>query len=466
MHHPGLFATRYLSHGADLSDGGDHVDEVGTPTTTPMVMCACACAGGHGSPGVIAARGTLRRGFSPQEASWRPDAGSAHRWLKSEAGARVAQKEGGENGRKKPWKIILTAEQAIEIYKARPQGESSSATSSFRSNDVAEQYGVNSKTIRDIWNQATWVKATRPYWTDEEEAGYLASQKLHASAAEQSKVQALDAKGALGEQVKRSRGRPKGARDSRPRVKRKASREPETSPRHQLSPPRKQPHPHVASADHQLVAHGAHLHSAAHMGRAHMHYASGAGFDPTTLQHASWQARAHASMPGGMPGRPGYAAAFPAAPGRGCAPRVGVFAVASPLARGHEPSGGRAAGSGASSLSSFPTDDSNGSENTSDNGSGGGRSPEHHEFTVAGGAGAGAGGALRAVGGASGADVAAPSEVALPQWAASSWGGSPMFMRGHFGSGGVGVPGGVLLEQSEWDASYGRMSGPHPPMQN
>ena len=164
---------------------------------------------------MLATRGTLRRGFSPQEARcYRgPDAGSAHRWLKSEGGARVAQKEGGENGRKKPWKIILTAEQAIEIYKARPQGESSSATSSFRSNDVAEQYGVNSKTIRDIWNQATWVKATRPHWTDEEEAGYLASQKLHASAAEESKVQALDAKGALGEQAKRSRGRPKGARD-------------------------------------------------------------------------------------------------------------------------------------------------------------------------------------------------------------------------------------------------------------
>ena len=45
-----------------------------------------------------------------------------------------------------------------------------------RSNEVAEQYGVNSKTIRDIWNRATWVKATRGCWTAEEDEDYNQSQ--------------------------------------------------------------------------------------------------------------------------------------------------------------------------------------------------------------------------------------------------------------------------------------------------
>lgn len=81
------------------------------------------------------------------------------------------------DGRRKPWKIILTALQAVEIYNKRTIGVNSHSTSSCRSNEVAEQYGVNSKTIRDIWNRATWVKATRPAWTEEEEGHYVQSQQ-------------------------------------------------------------------------------------------------------------------------------------------------------------------------------------------------------------------------------------------------------------------------------------------------
>ena len=54
----------------------------------------------------------------------------------------------------------------------------STKMSNSRSREVAEQYGVNSKTIRDIWNRATWVKATRPSWTPEEEEEYLQSRCL------------------------------------------------------------------------------------------------------------------------------------------------------------------------------------------------------------------------------------------------------------------------------------------------
>ena len=38
--------------------------------------------------------------------------------------------------------------------------------------EVASRCGVNSKTIRDIWNRETWVRATRSLWTEEEEEAY------------------------------------------------------------------------------------------------------------------------------------------------------------------------------------------------------------------------------------------------------------------------------------------------------
>mmetsp|Transcript_12480 Transcript_12480/g.24858 ORF Transcript_12480/g.24858 Transcript_12480/m.24858 type:complete len:421 (+) Transcript_12480:848-2110(+) len=93
---------------------------------------------------------------------------------------RLDEKEARDapGGRRKPWKIILTAEQAVQIYEKRPTEGSmtDTTTSSCRSNEVAEQYGVNSKTIRDIWNRATWVKATRGCWTVEEEEEYNQNQ--------------------------------------------------------------------------------------------------------------------------------------------------------------------------------------------------------------------------------------------------------------------------------------------------
>ena len=112
-----------------------------------------------------------------------------------------------QEGPKKTWKIILTAQQAVEIYNKRTIGSNSRDCSerapkisvcgkhtterahswddcsedektTSRSREVAEQYGVNSKTIRDIWNRATWVKATRSSWTPEEEEEYLQSRCL------------------------------------------------------------------------------------------------------------------------------------------------------------------------------------------------------------------------------------------------------------------------------------------------
>eukprot|EP00960_Hanusia_phi_P069665 767139-Hanusia_phi.AAC.5 len=40
---------------------------------------------------------------------------------------------------------------------------------SVESNFVARKYGISSKTVRDIWSRRTWIEATRPLWTAEEQ---------------------------------------------------------------------------------------------------------------------------------------------------------------------------------------------------------------------------------------------------------------------------------------------------------
>jgi hypothetical protein len=114
--------------------------------------------------------------------------------------------------RKRSWKILLTAEIAAKIYAQRPRrGESTGVLlilqslplfcwklfqdficlsplylasptlshpdhlyfpSGPSSLEVASRCGVNSKTIRDIWNRETWVRATRSLWTPEEDEAY------------------------------------------------------------------------------------------------------------------------------------------------------------------------------------------------------------------------------------------------------------------------------------------------------
>ena len=138
-------------------------------------------------------------------------------------GRKFSQNSVGESeAGRKPWKITLTAEQAVEIYKKRSIGANMDSTSSCRSNEVAEQYGVKSKTIRDIWNRATWVKATRSEWNEQEEAMYIASQTNSNSTPLEGDAAQLgtgaDKKGSSAQ--KRTRGRPKGSRGLRPHVKR------------------------------------------------------------------------------------------------------------------------------------------------------------------------------------------------------------------------------------------------------
>lgn len=63
----------------------------------------------------------------------------------------------------------MTFPQALEIYRQRP----TDAAGANKSTEVANEYGVSPKTIRDVWNRKTWVKVTRPLWCPQEVASYL-----------------------------------------------------------------------------------------------------------------------------------------------------------------------------------------------------------------------------------------------------------------------------------------------------
>ena len=60
-------------------------------------------------------------------------------------------------------RIILTAEQAIEIYGLKPVPRTDLLKLPRMrglSLPIAKKYGVSPKTIRDIWNRRTWAFAT------------------------------------------------------------------------------------------------------------------------------------------------------------------------------------------------------------------------------------------------------------------------------------------------------------------
>uniref|UniRef100_A0A7S0MJ20 Uncharacterized protein n=1 Tax=Cryptomonas curvata TaxID=233186 RepID=A0A7S0MJ20_9CRYP len=122
-------------------------------------------------------------------------------------GARFAAKTNGDH------RYVLTAVQAREIFRLKFLAyKSASAPNTIGraiSNSVllAAQYGVTSKTIRDIWNRKKWVHAT---------AGLFDEQPVDGASGDVVHFEYLN------QQHRPSKaGRPKGARDKRPRAKNK-----------------------------------------------------------------------------------------------------------------------------------------------------------------------------------------------------------------------------------------------------
>jgi hypothetical protein len=80
-------------------------------------------------------------------------------------------------GRRKPWKIALTSEQARSIYSQRLLNHDSEYCSLAKA--LAEKYNVSPKTIRDIWRRETWVKATKSLWTRHELEAWVENESEH-----------------------------------------------------------------------------------------------------------------------------------------------------------------------------------------------------------------------------------------------------------------------------------------------
>mmetsp|Transcript_46309 Transcript_46309/g.145291 ORF Transcript_46309/g.145291 Transcript_46309/m.145291 type:complete len:609 (-) Transcript_46309:104-1930(-) len=98
------------------------------------------------------------------------------------------------SGRRKPWKVSLSAEDARDIFRQRPliyqghftrdvsetgaplgpdgsedkDGEAAGGTAEMTGAALSRKYGISAKAVRDIWNRNTWVRATRDLWTKEE----------------------------------------------------------------------------------------------------------------------------------------------------------------------------------------------------------------------------------------------------------------------------------------------------------
>ena len=67
-----------------------------------------------------------------------------------------------QDGPQEHKRIILTESQAVSIYKQKPEicHKEINRRAASRSRLVSVNYGISSKTVRDIWNRKTWLFAT------------------------------------------------------------------------------------------------------------------------------------------------------------------------------------------------------------------------------------------------------------------------------------------------------------------
>eukprot|EP00287_Rhodomonas_sp_CCMP768_P008644 CAMPEP_0196736314 /NCGR_PEP_ID=MMETSP1091-20130531/14418_1 /TAXON_ID=302021 /ORGANISM="Rhodomonas sp., Strain CCMP768" /LENGTH=205 /DNA_ID=CAMNT_0042080025 /DNA_START=10 /DNA_END=623 /DNA_ORIENTATION=+ len=63
-------------------------------------------------------------------------------------------------------KPYLDEDSVLAIFALRPRREQPNAYIPCR--QVAKQYNVSDKTIREIWNCKSWTKLTRPFWSEME----------------------------------------------------------------------------------------------------------------------------------------------------------------------------------------------------------------------------------------------------------------------------------------------------------
>eukprot|EP00960_Hanusia_phi_P014338 422830-Hanusia_phi.AAC.1 len=118
-----------------------------------------------------------------------------------------------ENMEIKDKRAVISEEIAIKIFAQRkPNSNFKTAESCM----VANEYGVSSKSVRDVWDRRTWVKATMPLWTTAEVEEYE-------------------------KRNKRPPGRPVGATDSKPRKRRSERKKRDSVPAKRIKTQPKKP---------------------------------------------------------------------------------------------------------------------------------------------------------------------------------------------------------------------------------
>jgi len=93
-------------------------------------------------------------------------------------------------------KGVLTKAMVLTIYASRTNDK---RRKTAKSEEVAKDFGVTAKAIRDIWNRRTWWNVTQVLWTEEERLHHERTWKPSA----------------------RLPGRPRGSKDSKPRKTRR-----------------------------------------------------------------------------------------------------------------------------------------------------------------------------------------------------------------------------------------------------
>ena len=89
-------------------------------------------------------------------------------------------------------RYVLSSVQVLDIYRLKTQGDGLTKSKTSASS-IAKIFGISSKTVRDIWNGRTWYRTTNHLEPN---------------------------KGDAAKRMQRHAGRPKGSKDSKPRVRR------------------------------------------------------------------------------------------------------------------------------------------------------------------------------------------------------------------------------------------------------
>ena len=82
------------------------------------------------------------------------------------------------------WQTMLTEHAAVEIYKMKvtllQQRNTKEPFSIWgKTRSVAKLFGVNSRTIKYVWNRQTWSHATEYLWASESELQKSNDSRLH-----------------------------------------------------------------------------------------------------------------------------------------------------------------------------------------------------------------------------------------------------------------------------------------------